>query len=766
MNHEEFSAFLAFYYRAPDPARAPEALAYFVASPLAADESSRPVATYFFRRIAQDHPELAAGYLSALGGATLEGRRFVRDLLEAIKATPRGTANILEREIRTPTDNNLHWAEFFLIGSPEPLRRLIDVLERPDLVRDRLEAWMASCSLLGGDGRRQRTLGKLRAELGIACDLTRAHVETEEDLDCRVVLDAGQMSRERFETAMRLLPFPLSRGDRNHILVKASAKWSLTSNARQHRLVLEVCEEATASRSGRGILALHDIARGIDARMGDCGYALVAVNAVPTPPGSLAIRALLAVALLVGFYVLAVGVAAALAAIPLLEFYLIHRVHFQLALPCLGAAALILWSITPRFDRFTAPGPPLLSSDQPQLFAELRRVSDAVGQRMPVEVYLDPTVNAWVAQRGGIMGLGGRRVVVLGLPLLQALTVSQLRAVLAHEFGHYQGGDTLLGPWVYKTRLAITRTLQALEGHGWNLQALFLGYAHMFVRVTHAVSRAQEFAADRLAARIGGARALAEGLVATYRAGLAFGPYVASEVQPVLAAGLLPRLADGFARFLVSPAVTAQLAGALDAEMVSQRSSTYDTHPPLRDRIAVLRSQPPGAIPAEDPRAVSLLNRLSELERELIVTATGDPAFRERPSVTWEEAPEKVWIPRWRAMCAEHAAVLHGLTPASLPQATLRFLETDRAAGSRPTAEEAKRAAITTLGTALAFALHSLGWSVHAAVGEEVRLERVGVTVAPFTVIARLMSGDLPAEEWRRQAETLGIATLDLSSKP
>ncbi len=36
-------------------------------------------------------------------------------------------------------------------------------------------------------------------------------------------------------------------------------------------------------------------------------------------------------------------------------------------------------------------------------------------------------------------------------------------------------------------------------------------------------------------------------------------------------------------------------------------------------------------------------------------------------------------------------------------------------------------------------------------------------TVAPFTVIARLMSGDLPAEEWRRHAETLGIATLDLS---
>jgi Zn-dependent protease with chaperone function len=34
------------------------------------------------------------------------------------------------------------------------------------------------------------------------------------------------------------------------------------------------------------------------------------------------------------------------------------------------------------------------------------------------------------------MGFGSRRVMGLGLPLLQALNVSQLEAVLAHEFGH------------------------------------------------------------------------------------------------------------------------------------------------------------------------------------------------------------------------------------------------------------------------------------------------------------------------------------------
>ena len=50
----------------------------------------------------------------------------------------------------------------------------------------------------------------------------------------------------------------------------------------------------------------------------------------------------------------------------------------------------------------------------------------------------------------------------IGLPLLQALTSSQFRAVIAHEFGHYAGGDLKLGGWIYKTRGAMGRTIKNL----------------------------------------------------------------------------------------------------------------------------------------------------------------------------------------------------------------------------------------------------------------------------------------------------------------
>jgi heat shock protein HtpX len=130
----------------------------------------------------------------------------------------------------------------------------------------------------------------------------------------------------------------------------------------------------------------------------------------------------------------------------------------KLVLFCVAGGFSVLWSIIPRPDRFEAPGPRLDSSREPELFASLAEVADATAQQMPAEVYLVNDVNAFVTQRGGIMGIGSRRVMGLGLPLMHAVTVQEFKAILAHEFGHYHSGDVALGPWIHKTRAAIGRT--------------------------------------------------------------------------------------------------------------------------------------------------------------------------------------------------------------------------------------------------------------------------------------------------------------------
>src|SRR5262249_47984257 len=118
---------------------------------------------------------------------------------------------------------------------------------------------------------------------------------------------------------------------------------------------------------------------------------------------SLTNRALIAIFLMIGFYVLALSVAAGLLWIPYAEWHYLERLSPRLALGCILSAGLILWSISPRRDRFETPGPRIDATQQPALFAELSNIARSVGQEMPHEVYLVPEVNAWVAQRGGVM---------------------------------------------------------------------------------------------------------------------------------------------------------------------------------------------------------------------------------------------------------------------------------------------------------------------------------------------------------------------------
>jgi Zn-dependent protease with chaperone function len=174
--------------------------------------------------------------------------------------------------------------------------------------------------------------------------------------------------------------------------------------------------------------------------------------------GSIIVRSLVAILLLIGFYVLALGTAGGLLWVVYAQIVFAERVFIKLALICVALAGLILWSVMPRPDHFEPPGPRILESEQPRLFALVRDIGARTGQAMPREIYLVADVNAFVAQRGGIMGLFSRRVMGIGLPLLSLLTVSELSAVVAHEFGHYHGGDTKLGPWIYKTLSAMTRT--------------------------------------------------------------------------------------------------------------------------------------------------------------------------------------------------------------------------------------------------------------------------------------------------------------------
>lgn len=475
--------------------------------------------------------------------------------------------------------------------------------------------------------------------------------------------------------------------------------------------------------------------------------------------GWLAARSVLAIALSLGFYLLALSLSLFLLSIPVAEVRYAHRLDIKIAMFCLAGGFAILFSIVPQREHFLPPGPLLAPEANPRLFAALESVARSVGQEMPRDVYLVPQVNAFVAERGGFLGFGRRRYMGLGLPMMQTLDLDEMSAVLAHEFGHFHGSDTLLGPYIYRTQSALVRTLIAFPKGV--LRKPFLWYGMLYWRLTLAVSRHQERLADALAVRVVGAGPLATGLKKIHAGSGAFGAYFQNEFAPALEAGYRLPLVEGFQAFLGQARVKEAMGRFLAASLEKEPSAgAYDSHPPLAERLRAL-GDAGRRDPAGGPLAVTLLGDLAALENAFVEGMMGaDKAQALRP-LAWDEVPEAVIVPGWEKAAAAEADDLEGVTVNSLPEPAQRL-------GKKPftDANVMLRRRAAAFGAALGLALLRDGWMLVTAIGEPVRLVRGGTAIQPFEVVARLASGDLTGDAWRAQAAELGIASLRLADAP
>jgi len=480
---------------------------------------------------------------------------------------------------------------------------------------------------------------------------------------------------------------------------------------------------------------------------------------------SLSRRAILALTLWAGFYLLSLGLVGGLCYAAYALFTWTRSPSFLEVLCGIAAgfgAIRILWSIFPRWKKFKPPGPKLDPSRHRRLFDEIRRVAKETRQKPPSEVYLDSGVNAWVSSRGGLLGLFGRRVMAIGLPLLNVITQGQLRCIVAHEFGHYAGGDTFLGSWVYRTHAAIQRTLEMLEGNDSLWRFPFQAYGKLFQRVSLAVSQQQELAADALAARIGGGRKFGETLSLLEGAGDAFPGFINEELLPALNAGFRPPFSEGFQRYLKSQEVSRYVRRMVHRELAVRKLDPYRTHPPLSVRLAALAQLSPGVAPAVDHPAIDLLTDRDALEIEVLTFFTENPRIRTLPVLTWDDLGEKAFLPMWRKREEEIRPKVQGLRPEDLP--TLNLTELGRRLQKDGTDWEVRSVAMTAVGTAFAVGLRDRGWTIGMEPGERPSLTRGEVRVEPFHVFIDLAEGKLTAEAWRERCRTAGLEGMTLGA--
>jgi len=477
---------------------------------------------------------------------------------------------------------------------------------------------------------------------------------------------------------------------------------------------------------------------------------------------SLAWRLAAAIALTVGFYALALVIAAALLAVAIVPWLLRGSSNVWVTLTCLVLGVTILIAIVPRRRRLEPHGVRVTEAGQPRLRAMIDEEARATGTRPPDEVYATLEANAAVAQARG------RRVMIVGIPLLHILSERGLRGIIAHEFGHYAGGDTRLGPWIWRTYDGVARTIERLTDdgdEGWAQKAVrlpFIWYGRAFMRITAAIKRRQELAADRMAADRAGRDTYAAALRRCHAYGPAFDAYWEQEVAAVLAAGRRPPVVAGFATYLRSDTIDRGASSFLEQQM-REETGRYDSHPSLSERLDALQACPPGA-PDDSPPALALLRDPEALERELLA-ALVHPEAAELPQLAWDDVGREVYLARARALSTEHAAALGAARVGELGYlaqdlariaAALRRYEPDLPADAAPDF------AATLLAEALLVALADDGWAIEAALGEPVIACREGERVEPYGVVGHLRGDAADAAGWRERAAALGIAELPL----
>ncbi|MFI5607180.1 M48 family metalloprotease [Amycolatopsis sp. NPDC051903] len=353
-------------------------------------------------------------------------------------------------------------------------------------------------------------------------------------------------------------------------------------------------------------------------------------------------RALLSVVLLAGFPVLVLVIVAAIVA---LEIYAVQdrpATGLRLAIFAVPAVYVLLQALftIERARDDDVSGLPLTPEAQPELWAVVRELADAVGTRPPDEIYLVPEVNAAVQEQTRWLGLRvKRRRMFIGAQLFAGLRADQLRSVLGHELGHYSNRDTRFGGATYRGRQAIGRVVSGLTntgGLGRYLHPLLNGYAKLYFTVSMRVSRDQELAADAAAARVAGTTAATSALREIEALAVLWRFFLTTYATMGWRAGYVPaRLAEGYRQLLADEHRAEELA-EVRRNPPQHEVSRYDSHPATPERIAVLEAAPRvPVLPGGARPAAAILRNAEAVLDAAMLTGLSDEA-RKKQRTDWQ----------------------------------------------------------------------------------------------------------------------------------
>lgn len=165
--------------------------------------------------------------------------------------------------------------------------------------------------------------------------------------------------------------------------------------------------------------------------------------------------------------------------------------------------------------------------DQPKLFELIKSISMEIETNFPQRVYLGAGVDAMVFYDSNFKNLliPSKENLMIGLGLVNSMTESEFKAILAHEFGHFTQRSLNVYSYVYIENLVIYKMLIDEEYYqslilkfstfsgrfGW-IVIIYSRFIRWILRKTYevvsksymALSREMEFHSDEISARVAG----------------------------------------------------------------------------------------------------------------------------------------------------------------------------------------------------------------------------------------------------------------------
>jgi Zn-dependent protease with chaperone function len=221
------------------------------------------------------------------------------------------------------------------------------------------------------------------------------------------------------------------------------------------------------------------------------------------------------------------------------ESFISGNAHYPLIAVCAGFLAVFMLKALFFIRRGNPPDAiEVTAAEQPRLFEYLYRLADEAGAPRPARVYLSARVNAAVFYDLSVLNLifPSRKNLEIGLALVNVLTLSEIKAVLAHEFGHFGQRSMAIGRWVYiayqiaeqvvAKRDAMDHFLQSISRSDlrlawigwivssivWSIRSLIDTVLRLVLLAQRALSREMEFQADLVAVSLTGSDELVHSL--------------------------------------------------------------------------------------------------------------------------------------------------------------------------------------------------------------------------------------------------------------